>query len=131
MRVQMDWFERLTGFRETAYADTHRRLKIEDGELHSLVNGRSYGIGELELVSLANLRERVKLAGGPPGHRRTTGICHFTHDGFGAAVNGFGRETSLSRVLRWKDLGHRCQRLRQFHRWHRFNLRRGSATSYH
>jgi hypothetical protein len=63
----MDWFERLTGFRETAYADTRRRLKIEDGQLHSLVNGRSYGIGELELVSLANLRERVKLAEGPPG----------------------------------------------------------------
>ena len=63
----MDWFERLTGFRETAYDDTRRKLKIEGGELHSLVNGKSYGIGELELVSLASLRERVKLVGGPSG----------------------------------------------------------------
>ncbi len=68
----MDWFERLTGFRETAYADTRRRLKVEGGQLHSLVNGKSYGIGELELVSLASLRERVKLAGGPPGRLKVT-----------------------------------------------------------
>jgi len=25
----MDWFERLTGFRETAYDDTRRRLEVE------------------------------------------------------------------------------------------------------
>ena len=31
------------------------------------VNGKSYGIGQLELVSLQTLRERVKSAGRPPG----------------------------------------------------------------
>ncbi len=56
----MDWFERLTGFREGAYAATRDKLKVEEGQLHSLVNGKSYGVGHLELVSLTSLRERVK-----------------------------------------------------------------------
>ena len=56
----MDWFEALTGFRETNYAETRSRLRIEGKELRSLVNGRSYGIGELELVSLRTLRQRVE-----------------------------------------------------------------------
>jgi hypothetical protein len=45
----MDWFESLTGFRETSYDDTRSRLKVEGTRLHSLINGKSYGIGELEL----------------------------------------------------------------------------------
>ncbi|WP_225173575.1 MULTISPECIES: hypothetical protein [unclassified Bradyrhizobium] len=60
----MDWFERLTGFRESSYADTRARVKVEDRELRSLVNGKSYGIGELELVSLQSLqslRERASV----------------------------------------------------------------------
>lgn len=56
----MDWFERLTGFRETSYADTKAKLVVEDGQLRSLVNGKSYRTGELELVSLKDLRARVK-----------------------------------------------------------------------
>ncbi len=68
----MDWFERLTGFRETAYDDTRRQLKIEEGRLHSLANGNSFAMGELELVSLATLRERVKLTGGPLGRLKVT-----------------------------------------------------------
>ena len=63
----MDWFEKLTGFRETSYDDTRAKLKVEGRRLHSLINGKSYGIGELELVSLQALRERVKSAGGLPG----------------------------------------------------------------
>src|SRR5258706_7748746 len=35
--------------------------------LQSLINGRRFGIGELELVSLQALRERMKSAGGLPG----------------------------------------------------------------
>lgn len=61
----MDWFERLTGFRESSYADTRARLKVEGRELQSLVNGKSYGIGELELVSLQSLRERSASLSGP------------------------------------------------------------------
>ena len=48
----MDWFEKLTGFRETSYDDTRAKLKVEGSRLQSLINGKSYGIGELELVSL-------------------------------------------------------------------------------
>jgi hypothetical protein len=59
--------ERLTGFRETDYADTRAKLMVEDNRLKSLVNGKSYGVGRLELVSLETLRERVKSAGGPAG----------------------------------------------------------------
>jgi hypothetical protein len=63
----MDWFEQLTGFRETDYGDTRAKLKVEGKRLQSLINGKSYGIGELELVPLQTLRERVKSARGPPG----------------------------------------------------------------
>jgi hypothetical protein len=63
----MDWFEKITGFRETGYYDTRAKLKVEGRQLQSLVNGKSYGIGELELVSLEALRERVKSADGLPG----------------------------------------------------------------
>ena len=63
----MDWFEKLTGFRETSYDDTRAKLKVEGSQLQSLTNGKSYGIGELELVPLQALRERVKSAGGLPG----------------------------------------------------------------
>lgn len=61
----MDWFERLTGFRESSYADTRAKIKVEGRELRSLVNGKSYGIGELELVSLQSLRERTVSLRGP------------------------------------------------------------------
>jgi hypothetical protein len=63
----MDWFEKITGFRETSYGDTRAKLKIKGSQLRSLINGKSYSIGELELVSLQTLREKVKSAGGPHG----------------------------------------------------------------
>jgi hypothetical protein len=65
--LSLDWFERLTGFRETNYDDTRAKLKVEGSRLQSLINGKSYGIGELELVPLQALRERVKSGGGLPG----------------------------------------------------------------
>lgn len=63
----MDWFEKITGFRETGYAETRTKLEVEGSRLRSLVNGASYEIGELELVSLQDLRERAKAGGGLPG----------------------------------------------------------------
>jgi len=66
----VDWFERLTGFREAGYDDVRRKLGIDGGRLRSHVNGRSYAIGELELVSLQTLRERLHADGRPSG--RTT-----------------------------------------------------------
>jgi hypothetical protein len=56
----MDWFERLMGFTESdGYAATQRRLVLEGDELVSTVNGRRYGVGELTLPTLADLRARV------------------------------------------------------------------------
>ena len=67
----MDWFEKLTGFRETDYVGTRARLEVEGGSLRSRVNGARYGIGELELVSLQALRERAKSSGKPLGRIKT------------------------------------------------------------
>lgn len=72
-KLSMDWFEELTGFREAGYDDTRVKLKVEGGHLKSLVNGKSYRIGELELVSLQALRERVASAGALP--RAAQGKC--------------------------------------------------------
>jgi hypothetical protein len=57
--VGIDWFERLTGFREASYLDTRSRLKIKGQRLHSVVNNKSYDVGKLELVSLQELRDRA------------------------------------------------------------------------
>ena len=68
----MDWFERLTGFREQGYDSTRSQLAVQGRELVSRVNGRRYGIGELELVSLGELRARAQAAGGLPGRLRVS-----------------------------------------------------------
>ena len=69
----MDWFEKLTGFREAGYEDTKRRLAVAGARLRSLVNGHEYGIGELELAPLHLLRQRAHDNGGARGrvHVRT------------------------------------------------------------
>ena len=59
----MDWFEKLTGFRESGYEETRARLEVEGERLRSRVNGADYGIGVLELVSLQALRDRARAAG--------------------------------------------------------------------
>ena len=63
-----DWFKALTGFTETSYEETRSRLAVADGRLHSLVNGRSYGVGALTLESLEALRKRAPWPG--DGKRR-------------------------------------------------------------
>ena len=68
----MDWFERLTGFREESYDATRAKLRVEDGRLHSLVNKKSYGVGEFELVSLRTLRERAASQTGAPGQLKVS-----------------------------------------------------------
>lgn len=60
----MNWFERLTGFTEGDYAATQSRLLVEGDELVSTVNGKRYGIGQLSLPTLAELRSRVNPARG-------------------------------------------------------------------
>ena len=63
----MDWFERLTGFHEVGYEETRAKLEVHGNQLRSLVNDKTYGIGQLELVSLQTLRERTRSAGQLPG----------------------------------------------------------------
>jgi hypothetical protein len=55
----MDWFEKLVGFREGSYNETRQKLEVREGRLCSRVNGRSYAVGNLELLSLAKLRADI------------------------------------------------------------------------
>jgi hypothetical protein len=66
----MNWFERLTGFRETSYDDTRARLSVSEGRLHSKVNGKSWAVGELRVATLESLRERAAAADAPRGRLR-------------------------------------------------------------
>jgi hypothetical protein len=68
----MDWFEQLTGFREGNYEETRAKFKFDAGRLESLVNGKSYGVGEFELVPLQTLRERARSFGGPSGRLKAS-----------------------------------------------------------
>lgn len=52
----MDWFERLTGFKEGDYTSTRARLDVSKGQLISRENGKTYSTGRLELTSLSDLR---------------------------------------------------------------------------
>jgi len=67
MKTKMDWFERLTGFREASYNETRTKLRVEGNHLRSMVNNESYQIGQLELASLQALRERARSGTGLSG----------------------------------------------------------------
>jgi hypothetical protein len=60
----MDWFEKLTGFRESDYDVTRSRLEVAGGQLRSKVNEQSYRIGNLETPSLKELRQLTQTARG-------------------------------------------------------------------
>lgn len=66
-----DWFQDLMGFSEDGYESTRSRLAVDGDELISAVNGKRYGIGELTLPTLAELRSRVKSTGA----QRSTVSC--------------------------------------------------------
>jgi hypothetical protein len=70
----MNWFERLAGFAETTYEETRHRLEVDGNRLRSWANGRSYGIGEFELVSLGSLRQRVHDQPLPRGRQRVSSV---------------------------------------------------------
>lgn len=63
----MDWFERLTGFRENDWASTQAALSVEGTRLVSRVNKASYEIGTFEMASLADLRARAGASNAPTG----------------------------------------------------------------
>jgi hypothetical protein len=62
----------LRDFAKTSYGDTRTKLKVDGSRLQSLVNGESHGIGELELVPLQALRERVKSNAGLSGRLKVS-----------------------------------------------------------
>jgi hypothetical protein len=59
MSMSPDWFQELTGFEERSYGETQTNLEVDGPTLRSRVNGKSYGIGELETPSLGELRSRA------------------------------------------------------------------------
>jgi hypothetical protein len=56
----MDWFEKITGFRELPYEQTQAKLWVEDGCLRSCESASRFAVGRLEIPSLADLRERAR-----------------------------------------------------------------------
>lgn len=55
----MDWFERITGFKETDYGTTQSRLSVENGCLVSTHSQERWPIGQLETPTLADLEYRA------------------------------------------------------------------------
>lgn len=66
----MNWFERITGFRELDYTATKRLLDCQGYVLKSLATGRSFNMGRLEMPLLSELRARVGAAPVPTGRLR-------------------------------------------------------------
>ena len=56
----MDWFERLTGFKEESPQQVRNNLFVEGDRIKSLVNGKSFIAGKLETPSLGELRQRIR-----------------------------------------------------------------------
>jgi hypothetical protein len=56
----MDWFERITGFKELGYEETRSALSVVDGKLRSVHSQRTCFFGELETPSLNELRDRTR-----------------------------------------------------------------------
>lgn len=57
---QKSWFEQLVGFRERDAATVYEQLHCEDGLLKSAAKGQSWKHGKLEVLSLGELRSRLK-----------------------------------------------------------------------
>jgi len=51
------WFEQLTGFKEESPEQVRRNLRIEGDSFVSAVNNKRFSFGELEISTLAHLRE--------------------------------------------------------------------------
>ncbi|MGE4088383.1 MAG: hypothetical protein AB7F93_09885 [Immundisolibacter sp.] len=69
----MDWFEKITGFREAGYDETQRQLVLRDGFLHHRSDHIRWSVGTLETPTLAQLRKRA--AGHAAGRGRTRVNC--------------------------------------------------------
>lgn len=82
IKPTMDWFERITGFKEEGYEATRARLAVEGEWLVSDAHDRRCAIGRLELPSLAELRRQVSdltTTGGRSTLRATIGDVRAMH----------------------------------------------------
>ena len=61
--LNMTWFENLTGCVEESPELVRQQLVIDGQRLHSRLNGKSWVVGELEIPTLAQLRQRVRRLG--------------------------------------------------------------------
>lgn len=52
------WFKRLTGFDEISHENVKGNIIVDGGNLISKINNKSFQFGELEVVSLENLRTK-------------------------------------------------------------------------
>lgn len=73
----MDWFANLTGFSETDYRSSQSKLAVKGDRLQSVINGASYAIGDLQIVSLESLRQAASAGGGPSGRLRVRIVVAF------------------------------------------------------
>ena len=71
-RGTLDWFERITGFEEEDYASTQARLQVDGDALVNEATGRRHAMGRLEVVSLAELRQRAAVQ--PHGPAAVPGV---------------------------------------------------------
>lgn len=62
------WFEALTGFREISPEQVRENISVCGKKLKSLINGREFICGNLEIPSLRELRERIKMHTIPAGN---------------------------------------------------------------
>jgi hypothetical protein len=63
----MTWFEVLTGFREQSPKQVRENLYVDGDTLRSRVNGKSWRCGQLEMPTLAQLRQAAGSSGGNVG----------------------------------------------------------------
>lgn len=56
----MDWFEKLTGFKEESPQQVRENLTVTDNQVISRINNKKFIAGKLETPSLAELRQRIK-----------------------------------------------------------------------
>lgn len=78
----MTWFSQLTGFAEEHPDQVRASLVVEGGQMRSLVNGRKFLCGELEVPSLGELRGRaaqIHLAPGRLGFSEIVGDVQSLH----------------------------------------------------
>ena len=59
----MTWFETLTGFAEESGRQIQANITVDGNALKSHANGKRFVYGQLEIPSLAQLRERVQKSG--------------------------------------------------------------------